>query len=143
MELNYYWSKANSLANLASLLCEEERELCSVTVHNTQKQSKLFSKHQPGGTGIICPNKFLQYVRKPSVDPRGLGRWCSWPFFCNPMHTTRIVVAYRPCTAKVKGLKTVYQQQLRYIQAKSLHITPLELFDKDLNYQNGTLWRKE
>jgi hypothetical protein len=92
-ELNHNWSKVNSLANLASWLHEEERELLSVTVHYTQEQSKLFSKHQPGGTGMICHNEFLQYMRKPLVDRRGLRRWCSWPFFCNPMHTTRIVVA--------------------------------------------------
>jgi hypothetical protein len=51
------------------------------------------------------------------------------------MHTTRIAVAYRPCTGKVKGLKTAYQQQLRYIQEKGLHVTKLELFDKDLTGQ--------
>ncbi len=135
MELNYNQSKVNSLANLASWLHKEEREMCSIMTHNTQEQSKLFSKHQPGETGMICYNKFLQYARKPLVDPRGLGRWCSWHFFCNPMLITRIVVAQRPCAAKVKGLKTVYQQQLRYIQAKGLHITPLELFDKDLTKQ--------
>jgi hypothetical protein len=135
MELNYIWSKVNSSANLASWLCKKERELHSVTAHNTQEQSKLFSKHQPGETGMICHNKFLQYARKPSVDSRGLGRWCSWTFFCNPMHTTRIVVAYKPCAAKVKGLKKVYQQQLKYIHAKGLHVTPLELFDNDLTKQ--------
>jgi hypothetical protein len=85
----------------------------SIAAHNTQEQSELFSKHQPGGTGIICRNEFLQYSRRPSVDARGLGRWCSWPFLCNLTHTTRLVVAYRPCAATVKGLKTIYQQQLR------------------------------
>jgi hypothetical protein len=35
MELNYNWSKVNSLENLASWLHKEERELCSITVHNT------------------------------------------------------------------------------------------------------------
>jgi hypothetical protein len=77
LELNFNWSKVNSSANLASWLHKEERETHSVTAHNTQEQSELFSKHQPGGTGIICCNKFLQYSRRPSVDPRGLGRWCS------------------------------------------------------------------
>jgi hypothetical protein len=33
MELNYNWSKVNSLENLASWLHKEERELCSITVH--------------------------------------------------------------------------------------------------------------
>jgi hypothetical protein len=104
IESNYNWSKVNSLANLASWLQDEERELQSIRAHNTQDQSKLFSKHKPGGTRMICRSKFLQYARKPLIDPRGLGLWCSWPFFCNPTHTTRIVVTYRPCAAKVKGL---------------------------------------
>ncbi len=112
LKLNFNWSKVNSSANLASWLHKEERETRSVATHNTQEQSELFSKHQPGGAGIICRNKFLQYLQRPSVNPRGLGRWCSWPFSCNPTHTTRLVVAHRPCAAKVKGLKTIYQQQL-------------------------------
>ena len=108
MELNFNWTKVNSSANLASWLQEEERELRLVTTHNMTEFNKLFGRHQPGGTGMVCRHEFAQYARKPSVDPRGLGRWCSWPFYCNPIHVTRIVVAYRPCARKTKGLKTVY-----------------------------------
>jgi hypothetical protein len=61
---------------------------------------------------MLCRHEYLQYMRKPSVDPRCLGRWCSWPFFCNLMHATRIVVVYRPCASKVEGLKIVYQQHV-------------------------------
>ena len=69
------------------------------------------------------------------MDPRGLGRWCSWPFYCNPIHVTRIVVAYRPCNRKSKGLKTVYQQHLRYIQSRGLATDPASLFDANLSKQ--------
>jgi hypothetical protein len=69
------------------------------------------------------------------INPRGLGRWCSWTFLSNPCRIFRLVVAYRPCAAKTKGLKTIYQQQLRYIQNRGLETTPLELFDKDLTDQ--------
>jgi hypothetical protein len=48
---------------------------------------------------------------------------------------TRIVVAYRPCTRKVKGLKTVYQQQVRYIQSRGLQTDPVTLFDSYLSKQ--------
>ncbi len=82
MELNFNWSKVNSSANLASWLHQEERETRSITAHNTQEQDAVSSKHQPGGTGMICHSKFIQYARKASADPRGLGRWCSWQFFC-------------------------------------------------------------
>ncbi len=37
MELNFNWSKVNSSANLASWLQDEERELRSITAHNTQQ----------------------------------------------------------------------------------------------------------
>jgi hypothetical protein len=100
MELNYIWTKVNSSANLASWFEEEERELRSFTAHNTMKFDYIFSKNQPGGTGMVCRHEFAQYARKLSVDPRGLGRWYSWPFFCNLTHVTRIVVVYRPCTRR-------------------------------------------
>ncbi len=135
MELNFNWSKVNSSANLASWFQGEERELHSVTAHNKTEFNEVFGKHQPGGTRLVCRHKFLQYAKTPSINPRSLGRWCSWPFSCNPKHVTRIVVAYRPCTRTTKGLKTVYQQHLRYIQSKGLQKDPVNLFDQDLSKQ--------
>jgi hypothetical protein len=84
---------------------------------------------------MVCRHEFIQYVRKPSVDLRGLGQWCSWPFYCNPIHVTWIVVAYRSCARKVKGLKTVYQQQASYIQSRGLQVDPVTLFDSNLSKQ--------
>jgi hypothetical protein len=135
MELNFNRTKVNSLANLSSWFQEEERKLCSVTAHNKTELYDVFGKHQPGGTRLVCKQKFLQYAKTPSSNPRGLGRWCSWPFSCNLKHVTLIVVAYRPCGRKTKGLKTVYQQHLRYIQSKGSQKDPVELFDLDLSKQ--------
>jgi hypothetical protein len=112
MELNYNWSKVNSSTNLASWFQEKERETRCVTAHNTEENNILFGKHQPGRTGMLCGNKYLQYAQNTLVDPRGLGRWCSWLFYCNPTHVTRMVVAYCPCAGKTEGLKTVYQQHM-------------------------------
>jgi hypothetical protein len=94
MELNFKWTKVNSSDNLASWFHEEEWEMPSVTAHNIMEFDGTFGKHQLGGTGMLCRHKFVQYARKPSVNPRGLGRWCSWPFYRNPTHVTRLVVAY-------------------------------------------------
>jgi hypothetical protein len=69
------------------------------------------------------------------VDPRGLKRWCSWLFFYNPNHVTRIVMAYQPCASKMEGLKTIYQQHLRYIQSKGLPFSPVDLFNHNLSKQ--------
>ncbi len=48
---------------------------------------------------------------------------------------TQIVVAYRTGHLKSKGLCTIYQQQLCYIQKRGLTCSPVELFDKDLVQQ--------
>ena len=53
-----------------------------------------------------------------------------------------IVVTYRPCSGKVKGLKTVYQQHFRYIQSRGLQIDPMSLFDSDLSKQIKE-WREQ
>ncbi len=105
MELNFNWSKVNSLANLASWFRNEERETRCVTVHNIKENNTVFGKHQPGGTGMLCRHKYLQYARNTLMDPIGLGRWCLWLFYCNPTHITQIVVTYRPCAGKTDGLK--------------------------------------
>jgi hypothetical protein len=68
MELNFNWLKVNSLANLASWFQEEERELRSVTTHNKTEFDKVFGKHQPEGTGLVCRHEFLQYTKTPSID---------------------------------------------------------------------------
>ena len=135
MELNFNWTKVNSSTNLASWFQEEEREMHCVSANNMNESNNVLGKHQPDGTALLCRHKFLQYARKPSTDPWELGRWCSWPFLCNPKHVTQIVVIYMPCASKVKGLKTVYQQHLRYIQSKGFKLNPVELFDLDLSKQ--------
>jgi hypothetical protein len=124
-KLNFNWTKVNSSANLALWFCKEEREMKCIIAHNTQEFDELFGKHQPGDTGMVCRHEFLQYARKPSADPRGLGRWCAWPFFCNPSHLIRIVVAYWLCAHKVERLKMVNKQHVRYIKARGLKYNPL------------------
>jgi hypothetical protein len=113
MKLNYNWSKVNSSANLTSWFTDDERETRCITAHSTEENGILFGKHQPGGTRMLCQHKYLQYPRRPMVDSRGLGQRCSWLFYCNPMHVTRIVVAYHPCASNIKRLKTVYQQHMQ------------------------------
>jgi hypothetical protein len=54
---------------------------------------------------------------------------------------SRIVVAYRMCPSKARGLCTIYQQQLCYIQAHGINCSPVELFDRDLAKQIKE-WRK-
>ncbi len=74
----------------------------------------------------------LQYAQKSVHDFHNLGRWASWTLALNPLHRTQIVVAYCPGRTKKSGLKTVYQQHLRYIKQHSLRCTPYKLFLEDL-----------
>jgi polyhydroxyalkanoate synthesis regulator phasin len=73
MELNYNWSKVNSSANLASWFTDKQRKTRCIMAHNIEENDALFGKHQPGGTGMLCRSEYLQYARRPTVDPRGLG----------------------------------------------------------------------
>ncbi len=72
----------------------------------------------------------------------GWGDGCLWPFFCNPTHVTRIVVAYWPCSSKVEGLKTVNQQHIRCTQARGLQYNPVDFFDYDLSKQIKEWWKQ-
>jgi hypothetical protein len=54
MELSFSRTKVKLLANLASWLCQEERQTQSVAAHNAQEFDDIFSKHQQGGTGMVC-----------------------------------------------------------------------------------------
>ena len=96
MELSFNWFKVSSMANLASWFQNKEKETRCITAHSNKENDIVFGKHQPRGTGMLCRHEYLQYARNASKDPRGLGWWCSWLFYCNPMHVTRSVVAYRP-----------------------------------------------
>jgi hypothetical protein len=73
MELNYNWAKVNSSANLTSWFMDNKRKMRFIMAHNTKEDDTLFGKHQPGGTGMLCQHKYLQYAQRPTADPRGLG----------------------------------------------------------------------
>ena len=52
---------------------------------------------QQGGTAIVLLHGLLQYAHKATNDfLRSLGRWASWTLAINPIHRTRLVVAYCP-----------------------------------------------
>ena len=61
-----------------------------------------------------------------------MGRVASTVFYANRKHRTRVVTAYNLGDSKPKGLKTNYQQQLRYIQDKDLDVDPETMFLLDL-----------
>ena len=54
IELIFNWTKVSSSANLVSWFHKEERKIQSVTTHNSTEYNKIFGKHQPGGTWMVC-----------------------------------------------------------------------------------------
>jgi hypothetical protein len=73
MGLNYNWAKVNSSANLASWFTDNKRKTRCIMAHNTKEEITLFGKHQPGGMGMLCQHKYLQYAQRPTAGLRGLG----------------------------------------------------------------------
>jgi hypothetical protein len=73
MELNYNRAKVNPSANLASWFMDDEHKMRCVTAHNTKEDNTLFGNHQPGGMGMLCQHKYLQYAQWPTANPRSLG----------------------------------------------------------------------
>ena len=113
-----------------------DRPARSVSAHNIH--GPRASHAQPCGTAMLLFHDILQYARKPNQDFRKLGRWCSWVFDVNPTHRFRMIVVYNVGRSKPKGLKTVYQQHLSYIQTHDLKVDPRTLFMKDFETQLRT-----
>ena len=133
-ELGVNWSsgRGHSLKSWCSPYFSHD--IRCATAHNTH--SPRISLGQPGGTGILLTPTLFEYARATDIDHRGLGRWTSVLLSHTPEHTTRLVVAYCPCTSSSDtGLKTVYRQHLNYIQNNDLGRTPYQLFFDDLILQ--------
>jgi hypothetical protein len=84
--------------------------------------------------------EICQYVKKTkgANDWRDLGRWTSIVLQAANGLRTRIVCAYNVGKTKPTGLKTVYQQLLRYIQNNNLDTNPRALMRNDLIAQLKT-----
>ncbi|KAL3787600.1 hypothetical protein ACHAWO_005518, partial [Cyclotella atomus] len=94
-------------------------------IEDTTRLSMAHNKYQPkislgqqGGCCVVAMGETCQYakVTKGANDPRNLGRFSSMVLSSHPDQRFRVVSAYNVGRPKPKGLKTVYQQTLRYIQ---------------------------
>jgi hypothetical protein len=128
MELNYNWAMVESLANLAFWFCHKEREIQLAAANNHHKTRQDTSP----ATLVWCVD--MSFFNMQGSHP-------TTPFYCNPTHSTRIMVAYRTGSGKSKGLRTIYQQQIWYMQLHNLKGSPQPLFNKDLLHQ-CKIWRK-
>lgn len=110
---------------------------------NNKYQPKI-GLAQQGGCTVIAQGEVCQYakVSKGANDHRNLGRWASMILSSHPDQRTRIVTAYNVGRTKPEGLKTVYQQHLRYIQETGLDCSPRKLMRDDLIEQLKTWLRQ-
>ena len=131
-----YFKASQTLASLFKL----EQEVWSVQAWNSTEEVHKNSQH--GGTGMLVFGETIQSAKKHGKDPRNLGRWTWYLLEGEPNHRTRVVTGYQPVKAKPKGLETVYQQYVRYIQREGLNTTPWELFQSDLLSQLRQ-WRRQ
>jgi len=86
--------------------------------------------------------ELVRYMKQKGDDFRGLGRWCSTLFYSDPAHRTRVVAAYNVGRQSPKGLKTIYQQQVRHIQTHGLNTSPARLFLTDFLAQLQ-VWQRQ
>ena len=94
-EAGINWSVGPSSCDLKSLFDPHmEREIRTMASHNTH--GPKVSPLQQGGTAMLVTTSLLQHAQSNTADMQRLGRWSSWSFYRNPLHRTRVVVAYSP-----------------------------------------------
>jgi hypothetical protein len=118
------WPTILSSANVASCLHDNIPDIQTHTAHNRHEG---MAHYQPGGAATFAGGELVRYMKQKSNDFCGLGRWCSSLFYSNPNHRTRVVAAYNVGWQSPKGLKTIYQHQLRHIQMHRLNTSPSQL----------------
>ena len=128
VEIGINWSTFKVSQNLTSLFQMETNTVKSSAGHNKHESA---GRSQYGGTGILAMDEICDKIKATGKDARGLGRWSWLKLTGEQGFTTRVITAYQPCLSK-NGLRTVFNQQLQYIQHLGLEQSPLELFRKDL-----------
>ena len=83
-------------------------------------------------------------MRRQSKDFWHLGQFLSWLIYAGPKHKLCLVVGYGVGRCKPKGLKTVYQQTMRYLQNHGLHLktNPRKMFEDNL-VAALKMWKKQ
>lgn len=122
--------------------------ICSfLQLEGTTKLAMAHNKYKPkislgqqGGCAVIALGEVCQYakVTKGAGDFRNLGRWASMLLSSHPDQRLRIVSAYNVGRPKPKGIKTVYQQILQFIQEQGLNCSPRKLMQLDFIEQLKT-----
>jgi hypothetical protein len=125
------WRRIPQKKRLDAWFCTCKDKYCSSAFHNSYKGTTMTTR-QPGGIATFVRKEFRQYILWSVGNFRGPGRWNSWIIQADPSHRTRMVVAYQVGQAQQRGLSTIYQQHVHYIQAHGLTCILRELFQEDI-----------
>lgn len=119
-------------------LLEIEGTSRAIWSHNKHRKSKNIALQ--GGCSIIMLEEICQYVKKTkgANDWCNLGHWTSIVLQAASGLQTRIICAYNVGKTKPTGLRTVYQQLLKYIQDNDLDTNPQAMMRDDLIAQLKT-----
>ena len=98
---------------------------------------------QQGGTYLLAHEAIGSFVSEQGSDPEGPGRW-SWLKLSGKSITTRVVVAYMPCTTRKQAVYATIAQQCRYWTLQGNKQCPRKLLRQDLirNLKNGVTKEK-
>ena len=101
-----------------------------VTAHNINDQKNR--RDQIGGTCMMALGRLASSIMETGVDQTGLGRWC-WMKIGGGGKFTRTITAYQPTNPRrtTKG-ETVWDQHVRYYEARGEIRNPGEMFRFDL-----------
>ncbi len=110
------WRRIPQRKHLDSWFRTCQDEYRTSASHNSYEAITMTTQQQ-GGIAIFAGKEFRQYILRSMGDFRGLDRWSSWIIQADPSHRTRMVVAYQVGQARQRGLLTIYQQYVHYIQA--------------------------
>jgi hypothetical protein len=98
--------------------------------HNINDEK--IKRNQWGGTCVTTVGRLSAFVTVTGVDSTGLGQW-SWVQTGSGGKTMRVIMAYQPVNLRqwTKG-KTVWDQHVRYFEARGEIQTPWAMFCADL-----------
>ena len=129
-ETNLNWSKLRRTQSLQQLARRWYQTSKTVVSYN-QHQRKSSSKHQPGGTAVMCKGEMALRAIAPMYDTRRLGRWASQAYQGKNGMVTRVVSVYVPIVARKHGHKKVFCQQQKALLHMGIKDNVITLFWND------------
>ena len=134
-EPNICWTeeRKNKMKSTFNRHVRHARIVTTNIQENTTKDSNLY---QPGGTMIVCHDKWSGRAHQVDTDPTKLGRWSVMKLQGKGKKIINIISAYRPNehnnNTKHDSSQTIYLQQQRILQQNDDDANPRDKILEDL-----------